>query len=70
MSRRAWATAARRGRVEPEAVLEAVRHPVLAAAGEVALVGLDDLVGGGLEVVGEGAQRGVLLGAGHQGEAS
>ena len=57
------------GRVEAEAVLEAVRHPVLAAAGEVALVGLDDLVGGGLEVVGEGAQRGVLLGAGHQGEA-
>ncbi len=54
--------------VEAQAVLEAVRHAVLAAAGEVALVGRDDVVGGGLEVVGEGAQRGVLLGARHQGE--
>ena len=54
--------------VEAQAVLEAVGHPVLAAPGEVSLVGGDDVVGRGLEVVGQGAQGGVLLGAGHQGE--
>ena len=49
--------------VEAEAVLQALRHPALAAAREVALVGVDDRVGGGVEGVGEGPQGGVLLGA-------
>ena len=56
--------------VEAEAVLEALRHPALATAREVALVGADDVVGGGVERVGEGAQGGVLLRAGEQGEAA
>ena len=58
------------GGVEAKAVEEALRHPELAAAGEVALVGRDDVVGGGVEGVGEGAQGGILLGAREQGEAT
>jgi hypothetical protein len=61
MSRRAWATAATRGGVQAQAVLKALRHVVFSATGEVELVGGDDLVGGCVERVGEGAQRGILV---------
>ena len=56
--------------VQAQSVLKALRHAVLAATGEVELVGGDDLVGGGVEGVGEGAQRGILVGAREQGQAA
>ncbi len=57
-------------RVEPEPVPEALGHPLLAASGEVERVGGDDLLGGGVEGVGEHVEGCVLLGAGEQGEAT
>ena len=56
--------------VQAQAVLEALGHAVRAAAVEVLPVGLDDVVGGGLEGVGQRAQGGVLLGPAQQGEAA
>ncbi len=56
--------------VQAQAVLQALRHAGVAAAGEVLLVGGDDLVGGGVEGVSEGAQRGILVGAREQGQAT
>ena len=51
------------GGVEPQAVLQALGHAMLAPPGEVALVGLDDAVGRLVDRVGKGTQGGVLLGA-------
>ena len=56
--------------VEAEPVLEALGHPLLAAPGEVARVGGDDLLGGAVEGVGEDVEGGVLLGTGEEGEAA